>query len=582
MVFKYFGVCQLLLLAVLGGCQAINTPSPDQPSSPAPITSDGEQSPEKDITLGSSSASAFLLAQRASRNAEMSLAADQFTQVLLTDPNNIELLEMTFRAHYINGNIYHAAALASRAQQSGHLLAYGNEPALILALDAEDWSGALAVADGLLEDSATQPMGVIMGAWALALQNQGDAGLTRLKELQTPEKDEWPSAFWIQSALLAEYLSRPEDAIASAQKAMEHSNMDTLSATVMAGVIARHGNVQDAKILLLPYLGSYLDRQGILSALDQGSSPLLPKPSVQILLAKAIVDASGIRTSIPSSESARLYLAKRIAPDFDMINYLLGLYYNDINRHDLALTYHDQIADTSIWHHPTQFIKARYLGAKTDETLFREAMVIFDRLVAVDASNPTLWMQKGHTARWNSDYETALDAYDMALSLMPDNARLHYYRGLALDQLDQKDAAEQALRQSLILDASDAYALNYLGYWLLEEGGDAEEALGFIRDAIEKQPDNGYFMDSLGWGYFKLGDADQALVFMEQAVALRPVDPLITDHLGDVYAALNRWHEAVFQWQRAIDLIKEGQEADGLTLDMLDDKINQAPLKSAP
>ena len=107
----------------------------------------------------------------------------------------------------------------------------------------------------------------------------------------------------------------------------------------------------------------------------------------------------------------------------------------------------------------------------------------------------------------------------------------------------------------------------------MEEGGDPEEALGFIRKAIELQPQNGFFMDSLGWGYFKLGRLDQALLFMERAVMLRPVDPLITDHLGDVYAALDRHREAAFQWQRALDLLAEGQSDEELDIEQVKAKI---------
>ena len=81
-------------------------------------------------------------------------------------------------------------------------------------------------------------------------------------------------------------------------------------------------------------------------------------------------------------------------------------------------------------------------------------------------------------------------------------------------------------------------------------------------------------MDSLGWGYFKLGRLDQALLFMERAVMLRPVDPLITDHLGDVYAALGRHREAAFQWQRALDLLAEGQSDDELDVEQINAKIN--------
>ena len=67
---------------------------------------------------------------------------------------------------------------------------------------------------------------------------------------------------------------------------------------------------------------------------------------------------------------------------------------------------------------------------------------------------------------------------------------------------------------------------------------------------------------------------------MERAVELLPVDPLVTAHLGDVYAAMDRHQEAIFQWQRALDLVKEGQRSDELDLAEIQNKIKEYRVKS--
>ncbi|MGB2165969.1 MAG: tetratricopeptide repeat protein, partial [Candidatus Puniceispirillales bacterium] len=112
--------------------------------------------------------------------------------------------------------------------------------------------------------------------------------------------------------------------------------------------------------------------------------------------------------------------------------------------------------------------------------------------------------------------------------------------------------AESSFRRSIELAPFNAYSLNYFGYWLIEQNRHLEEAKAFIQKAVDKQPENGAFVDSLGWVYYKLGDYDNALIFMERAAMLIPDDPVITDHLGDVYKALDRPAEALHEWRRAL------------------------------
>ena len=519
-----------------------------------------------------SSASSFLLAYRANLDKDMAMAANEFNNALATSPENQKLMALAFQSYFINGDIEAAASLASKSQQLGFDLDYGSEPALVLALQAQDWPGALAVADLLLEQAGSQPIGTILGTWALALQDQGDAGLTRLLDLVQDDQNPPPIAIFTQSALIAEHLGRPQDALASARMALDQDHLGLTSALTMAGVFARQGEVDQARKILTNRLGSYFNRKAALSALDDGTSTLFNTPDVKTLLAEAYIDAANVPIPIRTSRLARAHAAGYIAPDYDKVNYMLGLYYRDLGQTEKSHGYHGRITENSIWYQPAQFLKARYLAA--EESTYESGMDIFERLVSTDPDNVDILIQKGNAARRQSQYELALASYQKAWALEDDHPTVSYYLGITYDRLDRKDEAEIALRRTLEYNPGDAYALNYLGYWLLEEDGDPEEALGFIRKAIELQPQNGFFMDSLGWGYFKLGRLDQALLFMERAVMLRPVDPLITDHLGDVYAALGRHREAVFQWQRALDLLAEGQSDDELDVDQIKTKIN--------
>ncbi len=75
-----------------------------------------------------------------------------------------------------------------------------------------------------------------------------------------------------------------------------------------------------------------------------------------------------------------------------------------------------------------------------------------------------------------------------------------------------------------------------------------------IQKAVNLRPNDGYIVDSLGWGHYKLGNYEKSVLHMERAVELRPQDPVINDHLGDAYWRVGRRREANFQWNRSLSL----------------------------
>jgi tetratricopeptide (TPR) repeat protein len=122
------------------------------------------------------------------------------------------------------------------------------------------------------------------------------------------------------------------------------------------------------------------------------------------------------------------------------------------------------------------------------------------------------------------------------------------------ESLKQYTLADSFYTAALALDPENALVLNNYGYSLSERGIRLEEAASMARKAIDKDPGNGAYLDTMGWIYYKMGDFGQALSFIEKAYGLRPKSADVVEHLGDVYNKLERRDEAVKYWERALEL----------------------------
>ena len=148
----------------------------------------------------------------------------------------------------------------------------------------------------------------------------------------------------------------------------------------------------------------------------------------------------------------------------------------------------------------------------------------------------------------------ALAAYQQALKLNPKDARTYYGMGVAYDKLGEVDSSVASFRNVIALDSTDASAYNYIGYLFADKGIHLDESVELVKKALRLEPDNGYFIDSIAWAYFKLCRYDEAERAQEKACRIVKDDPVLLDHLGDIYQARGKTREARAQWQRALEL----------------------------
>ena len=91
-----------------------------------------------------------------------------------------------------------------------------------------------------------------------------------------------------------------------------------------------------------------------------------------------------------------------------------------------------------------------------------------------------------------------------------------------------------------------------------------KEALAMIQRAVNVEPGNGYYLDSLGWAYFKLGNIDEAERYLTEAARIVTSSPGIQEHLGDLYQRRNKPDAARAEWQKALLLSPEAEQTSRL------------------
>ena len=142
--------------------------------------------------------------------------------------------------------------------------------------------------------------------------------------------------------------------------------------------------------------------------------------------------------------------------------------------------------------------------------------------------------------------------YDEAIKQNGHDLRLLYARAIFRIGADDVAGLEADLRQILALDPDNPQALNALGYTLADRTDRHQEALGYIQRAIAAQPNDGAFVDSMGWVQYRLGNLNDALKYLRRAYELVQ-DGDVAAHLAEVLWMSDQREEARALWREALE-----------------------------
>jgi predicted Zn-dependent protease len=162
------------------------------------------------------------------------------------------------------------------------------------------------------------------------------------------------------------------------------------------------------------------------------------------------------------------------------------------------------------------------------------------------------------------DKEAAVAFMKAAAAAKPDDVELQFELGSVLERGGDREGSEKIFVTLLEKNPDHAPSLNYLGYMWAESGKNLERAHEMLVRAVSKEPNNGAYVDSLGWVYFRLGNLELAEKYLTDATTLLPRDATVHEHLGDVLVKRGDTSRALASYRTALSLDPDAQEVDKL------------------
>jgi tetratricopeptide (TPR) repeat protein len=150
--------------------------------------------------------------------------------------------------------------------------------------------------------------------------------------------------------------------------------------------------------------------------------------------------------------------------------------------------------------------------------------------------------------KWD-DEAKALDSAERLSGNDDERINVWFMRGAMYERMNKVEKADTEFNKVLKADPDNANAMNYIGYMYADRNQKLEESLKLILAALEREPGNGAYLDSLGWVYYKLGRYDEAEKNLRRAVDKTPRDPTVHDHLAETLMKRGKVADAVDQWQ---------------------------------
>ncbi len=480
----------------------------------------------------------------------LDIAARSLASALAKTPADSSLQRRAFVYAIAAGDRPMAVRLASQieARDEG-----GLETRLTLLVDAfqrGNWKRAAGWRDRIAQDSSFGFALPVIDAWLALATRKGEPMSLLVAEPGQP----------LLQSYIAEHrpymlgaLGRTDEAREAYMPLLGVDSGRAIRMRLAAAAMLAKAGARDQALAMLEGEDVTLTRARVVVA--AGGIPAggvsTPAEGLGELLARIAADLGGSNASTMALTAARLssFVAPRNAESWLIIADLL----TDDGKPAAAIDALDQIrADDPFRARALSSKAALLLGEKRDD----EAIALVREQAEAKGATAVDMARYADVLSDIGRYAEATPVYERALAMLPADAPRRWQMLLMLggahERAGQWQQAEPYLREAVKLAPDEAVALNYLGYSLLDHGGDLDEAERLIAKAHRLRPDEGSITDSYAWVYYKRGRFERAVQLLERAAASEPAEPTINEHLGDAYWQLDRKVDARFAWRAAM------------------------------
>ena len=156
--------------------------------------------------------------------------------------------------------------------------------------------------------------------------------------------------------------------------------------------------------------------------------------------------------------------------------------------------------------------------------------------------------------------DEAIDFYNRALTISPNSINVLHSIAILYDDIGEWVKSDKIYDQLIDNDPKDAQAFNNYAYSLVERNKDLKRALVYAKKAVELEPKNPSYLDTIGWAYFKMDDLKRAKKYIRQSIEIQDDNSVVLEHFGDILMKSNDSVNALFYYKKAFEFDNENQE----------------------
>ena len=357
----------------------------------------------------------------------------------------------------------------------------------------------------------------------------------------------------IHKLLILENFYNSSKLVQIADAIYEKNNLNSHDLMLLAGFYFRFNDFEKSKNIINTKLSNQFDKADIISSFSNKNNMFNKLQKLNTILASRLYNLiNENNVEIYKSytyQKILLEFSLFLEPKMDISKYTLAEIYNFEKTYKIAVKKLESIPDRSF------FSLAAYLKKlnifKTSKIDIKHKTLLL-KVVDLWPKNKLVLYRLASYYKSKKQFSKSIKIYKSILDQHKYNNRDIFLYASNLDKIGKWEQAKTLFLQLLNENPEDAYTLNYVSYKLALKNQELDLALDLIKKAIVIDPNNGYFLDTLGWVEFKRKNYISAVFFLEKSVSILPRSVEVIDHLGDCYLMLDRKKEALFEWNKAL------------------------------
>jgi tetratricopeptide (TPR) repeat protein len=378
-----------------------------------------------------------------------------------------------------------------------------------------------------------------------------------------------PSNLRLQKLLIESYLKtdRNDEALALVDDALAMFPYDLTLIEYKGNVKANQNKWDEAAIEYLKLISSNELPFEVKKRIAGGFVTEAAKDSTIIPIAKNLLseiekDSSDWQTNtflgeislVENNDSVAIIYFKKataLAPWNAQLWNRLGILLFESNRYEEAVVE----MKNAVTKFPDDFVDNLILGLSLSQQKDIEgAGRALEHAVRLNPNDLTALHAYGFTLNQLNRNDAALVYLEKALSLSPDNTQVIGTMGMIYDSMGNYEMSDSLYERALLVDSTNVLISNNYAYSLSERGEKLDRALKLSEYAVEQEPKNSSYLDTIGWVYFKLKNFNKAIEYIEKAIKEDEANATLFDHLADIYAEMNNKDKAIEYWNKALEL----------------------------